>query len=379
MNGLTDLDSRKNKNSPGTTAPPKIRVLLVDDSLIALTSLKRALSTAPDIEVVGTARNGREALSMMPALKPAVVCTDLYMPVMSGLELTREIMNKYPCPILAVSVSVAKGSDNVFRLIEAGAIDVFTKPGFGAGLSSSVEIAQLISKIRILSGVRVFKKFTETAPLLKPPEPQKPILPMDIQNSTVLDIVVIGASTGGPKALQEILPELPPSFKIPVICVQHIADGFLNGFVEWLSSECRMNVSIARQGERPMPGNIYFPQEQTHLEFDRNGRFILSSGEPFSGHRPSVTLTMNSAAKYFGSRTAGVLLTGMGNDGSEGMKAIALAGGLTIAQDEASSVIFGMPKEAIAIGAVKHILPLSSIADTLIRFQKASGGGKEET
>ena len=347
-----------------------IRVLLVDDSQIALTTIKRVLAAAPDIEVVGTAKNGQEALSLIPVLKPAVVCTDLYMPVMNGLELTREIMEKYPRPILVVSVSVAQGSDNVFQLIEAGAIDVFTKPGNGMDASASRESAQLISKIRILSGVRVFQKFPKTASMAIATVPTKTPSAAGFKDHPKLDIIVIGASTGGPKALQEILTALPASFKLPVVCIQHITDGFLNGFIEWLSADCGMKISFAVHGAQPMPGNIYFPPEQSHLEFDRNGRFIISLKEPYGGHRPSVTVTMNSAALCFGSRTAGVLLTGMGKDGSEGMKAISMAGGLTIAQDEKSSVIFGMPKEAISLGAVEHILPLSSIADSLIRSTK---------
>lgn len=338
-----------------------IRVLLIDDSPLVLHILQRLLSRSPEIHVVGTAANGKEALDLLPTLNPDVICTDLHMPVMNGLELTREVMDKYPRPILVVSVSVEADSPNVFRLLEAGAVDVFPKPRAIHDTDFDKVANELASRIRILAGVRVFRrsKGIKSTPVALPP----PIIPSRPQSP--LRIVVIGASTGGPQALHDILSHLPAAFPLPVVCVQHIVSSFLSGMITWLADACPLTVRKACQGEIPLPGTVYFAPEDTHLELNDGGRFQLSSAPPFDGHRPSVTVTMRAAARCFGSGTVGVLLTGMGRDGADGMTSIAAAGGITLAQDEASSVVYGMPKEAVAQGAVQYLLPLEQIAPEL--------------
>jgi two-component system chemotaxis response regulator CheB len=347
----------------GNDDSQKIKVLLVDDSPVALTILKRMLASCPEIEVVGTARNGQEALQLIPRLQPRVICTDYHMPVLNGLQFTREIMAKYPRPILVVSVSAEEGSANVFNLLEAGALDIFPKP-FGGLEAHSPEIARnLIQKIKILAGVRVFRR------ALPPTAPRAAALPLPkptaLKSKVPLRLVVIGTSTGGPPALRTILSGLPASFSLPIVCVQHISEGFLPGLLEWLTSECRMRVRVAGAGEKPLPGIIYFPPEQHHLQFDQQGRFVTSQEPPVGGHRPSVSLTMRSAAASYGPEVLGILLTGMGKDGAEGLLDIARAGGITIAQDEASSVVFGMPKQAIELGAAKYVMSLTEVADAL--------------
>jgi len=340
-----------------------IRVLLVDDSPLALTILKRMLSTSPEIEVAGTATNGKEALALIPHLKPDVICTDLHMPVMDGLELTKQVMRLHPMPILVVSVSVMEGSVNVFKLLEAGAVDVIVKPR--AGLEEEIEqnTKELVSKIRILAGVKVIpRKFMAE----RPPESVRPKIRLP-KLQTPYRIVVIGASTGGPQALHEILKALPPDFRLPVVCIQHISVGFLAGLVEWLAEQCRLKFAIAQDGELPLPGTVYFPQEGTQLKIDRGGRFVCSTEPPAYGHRPSITVTMRSLVQHYGSAVIGVLLTGMGNDGAEGMLAIQQAGGATLVQDEESCVVFGMPKQAIELGGAGHILPVEEITAMLIR------------
>ena len=180
-------------------------------------------------------------------------------------------------------------------------------------------------------------------------------------------IVAIGASTGGPTALQEILSQLPKSF-LPVICVQHISLGFLQGLMDWLQQTCRLSVEIAQAGELPKPGHVYFPEENRHLVLDDYGLFAYEDTPPVDGHRPSITHTFEALTRYYGPQITGVLLTGMGEDGAQGLSAMAQAGGLTLVQDEATSVIFGMPNAAIQRGGVAQVLPINEIAPTLLKF-----------
>ena len=348
-----------------------IRVLLVEDSEIALVILKRILNSSPQIEVVAEARTGLEALTLIPQVQPDVICTDLHMPKMDGLTFISEVMALYPRPILVISVSVQKDDNqNVFQLLDAGAVDVFPKPSAGLTMDDDLLKQELINKIKILSGVKVLTKKR------KLPSPSKSLETGNIAAFYSnfypnLKVVVIGASTGGPQALQELFTQLPSNFPVPIICVQHICLGFLQGLIDWLANSCRVPIQIAQAGDIPKPGNIYFPLEKQHLELDDRGRFIYSDAPPVVGHRPSITVTFESVAKFYGKATVGILLTGMGRDGAEGMQAIAQAGGFTVAQDEATSVVFGMPKEAIELGSVKKVLPIQAIAPMLLAlFQK---------
>src|SRR3989338_2315134 len=249
-----------------------IRVLLIDDSPLVLHILQRMLSRFPEIQVVGTAANGREALDLLPALNPDVICVDLHMPVMNGLEFTRAAMESYPRPILAVSVSVEPGSPNIFRLLEAGAVDILPKPRDILGADMDKLANELASKIRILAGVRGFRRHNNNAPAAKPAA--KPaVMP---RPQAALRMVGIGASTGGPQALREILGSLPAKFPLPVVCVQHIGSSFLGEMVMWLAEVCPLPVRKAVHGETPQPGVIYFAPGDAHLELDNGERFMLS-------------------------------------------------------------------------------------------------------
>ncbi|MBR8827359.1 MAG: chemotaxis-specific protein-glutamate methyltransferase CheB [Gomphosphaeria aponina SAG 52.96 = DSM 107014] len=341
-----------------------IKVILVEDSPVALTLLKKLLDSAPDIEVVGCASTGVEALEMIPKVNPDVICTDLHMPKMNGLELTTEVMALYPRPILIISASVQEeDTHHVFQLLEAGAVDIFPKPRAGQPKDYELIKQPLINKIKVLAGVRVFSKPQKYA---TPVKKEVPFMPTSMVSSKI-KMVAIGASTGGPQALQEIFSKLPVNFPVPIICVQHISEGFLQGLIDWLTSVCKLKLVIAQSGVIPQPGNIYFPPEGQHLELDSSGKFFCSHAPQVGGHRPSITVTLKSVARVYGSTAIGILLTGMGKDGAEGMKAIAAAGGLTIAQDQGTSVVFGMPKEAIALGGVKEVLPLQAIAPFLLK------------
>lgn len=337
----------------------KITVLLVDDSPVALTVLNRILAQCIDIEVVGMAHDGREAMELIPKLHPQVICTDLHMPIMDGFELIREIMDRFPTPILVISTSVKDNIASVFKALEAGALDIYPKPQNVLEGDYGDQRNKLAQKIRILAGVTVMRRRAVVSP--PPPLSGEPAVASP-------KIVVIGASTGGPVALHRILSALPSSFPLPIVCVQHISDGFLQGLIEWLGSVCDMKVGIAQEGWLPLPGTVYFPPERTHLLFDDELRFRYSVDIGVLGHRPSISVTFESAAGVFGDAVIGVLLTGMGTDGASGMKAIQDRGGMTIAQDENSSVVFGMPKQAIKMGAAKITASLDDIPRLITGF-----------
>ncbi|MCK6605628.1 MAG: chemotaxis-specific protein-glutamate methyltransferase CheB [Ignavibacteriaceae bacterium] len=343
----------------------KIRVLLVDDSLLVLELLTRMISTSPDIEIAGTARNGKEAIPKIELLNPDVVCTDLEMPLMDGLELTSYIMQNTPRPVLVVSsvVDQTRDSANVFALLKAGAVDVHQKPNLMNNEDFQKAARELNSKIKVVAGVYIFKR--------KPASDRVATAPLNIQQRKGrFRAVAIGVSTGGPQLLAEILPGLPKDFSMPVFVVQHISDGFIQGLVNWLDKNCALEVKIAENWESPKPGVIYFPEEQTHLTIERGGRIFLSKDPPLDGHRPAVDFLFSSAAEFYRDSVIGIILTGMGKDGVKGLHRIKLRGGVTIAQSEESCVVYGMPGEAVKTGAAVKVLSPSEIIRELIIFDQ---------
>ena len=346
-----------------------IKVFLVEDSPVALNILQRILNSASDIEVVGTAQNGIEALKQISLLKPNVVCTDLLMGKMDGLELIKSLMSEFPLPILVISDLVnANDTQRIGQLLEAGAVDVFSKPKTGLIQDYEKQKNDLVNKLKILSGVRVFPKRNDRNNLIKTNnETNKNNQLFSNTGFTNYQIVAIGVSTGGPKAMQQIIAQLPADFPLPIVCTQHISIGFLNSLISWLSIESRLKIKIAQIGEQPLPGTLYYAPEHYHLEIDCRGRFAYSQFPAINSHRPSVTTMFQSLVQFYGRAIIGILLTGMGRDGVTGMQDIYQRGGLTIAQDEDSSIIFGMPQEAIKLGVVKQVLPLDKIAPFLLK------------
>lgn len=342
-----------------------IKVLLVEDSLIALELLQRILKTSTEVEVVGTARNGREALAKIPAANPDVICTDLHMAPVDGLELTREVMANFPRPILVISNSVQEDDTrNIFGLLQAGAVDIFPKPTSGDYKEYELVKDRLLAKIKMLSQVTVKAKSTTTG--------NSTNLNRSIGDTGTLRAISIGASTGGPQAIHKIVTSLPADLPVPIICAQHIGDGFLNGLVSWLKDDSQLTVKVAQIGETPAPKTVYFAPEKAHLEFDAQGKFIYSNFTASTGTCPSIDVLFRAIARVYGRNSASIILTGMGNDGTAGTEAISAAGGTTIAQDESSCLVFGMSKLAIASGKVQHTLNLAEIAPFLMA--KISGG-----
>lgn len=351
-----------------------IRVLLVEDSPVAMAVLKRLLEPLSDIEVAGSASNGREALEMVPRLKPDVICTDLHMPHMDGLTFIREVMSRHPTPILVISVSVREGDQgNIFQLLEAGAVDVFPKPRGGLDRKNHLVGEGLARKIRVLSGVSPVRRRRSGAPIAASPSSSSTISRFQSGAPAELtgELVAIGASTGGPQSLKRLLEQLPVGFPAALVCIQHLGEGFLAQLVEWLDKSTVLPVQIAVFGERPRPGVIYFPPEGRHLILDAQGFFQGRRPEQIDDFCPSVSIFFHSAAEVKGRRMVGVLLTGIGKDGADGLLAIKQRGGVTIAQDESSSVVWGMPKQAIDMGAARHVLSLDLIGKALAGLKSA--------
>ncbi len=336
------------------------RVLLVEDSALELAVIQKILKDG-GIEVVGTACNGLEALALIPKLNPDVICTDFHMPLMDGLELTKQVMAQFPRPILVLSISAQPHQiRNIMKIFQAGALDVMAKPLLKSGGISQIDPQLLVDKIKILSGVNVIASKQKPLINLAPKREEK--------DDTVMPakIIAIGSSTGGPQALLHLLSNLPENFSIPIVCVQHISKGFLYGMVEWLDDSSRLQIVVAEAGMVPHAGYVYFAPEGRHLVFDQEGRFKLMDAQPNDFHLPSADQLFMSMAQVFGPHCVGVVLSGMGCDGAHGIVSIFEKNGLTIAQDQGSSVIFGMPKAAIETGAIKKVLSLQAISDELM-------------
>jgi two-component system chemotaxis response regulator CheB len=345
------------------------KVVLVEDSPVALEILQRLLNSSPDVDVVGTARNGVEGLEVITKTKPDVICTDFMMENMDGLEMTQRVMADDPRPILVISNFVQKKDvDNVFRLLQAGAADVFPKPSTDSPTDYEKLKSALVTKIKVLSNMKVTQK--------RPGQPHsaKPMTsgafsgnqPLMTNVSSRVKVITIGASTGALPAIQKIVCQLPANFPLPIICTVHVSTGVLSGLVNWLSAECPLKVKIAEVGESPAPGTVYFAPEKNDLELDDRGKFIYSDCPETNKHCPSITATFQSIARFYGKATAGVLLTGLGRDGAEGLQAIAQAGGITLAQDDKGGT-FGMVKEAMGLNAVQHVLGIEKIAPFLLK------------
>jgi two-component system chemotaxis response regulator CheB len=420
-----------------------IRVLIVDDSALMRRALSMLLASDPEIEVVGTARDGRAAIEQVVALRPDVITMDVRMPVMDGVQTTEHIMAYYPTPILVLTASLSRFDiDITFRMLGLGALDVMEKPSSDDPGGLEQARAGLIKRIKILSRVRVVthlrgrrrqlqdsppaptsseneaaqqrsraarplpttdalrrkrgsrmlgnsdtaRRLRGSRPLGSPPanpaqpKPQPPaakpapVVAPSIKSPSAATrrasmgsanrLIVIGASTGGPRVVQQILRQLPATLPASVLLVQHIADGFTRGMVDWLAGSSGLPVRLAQSGDVALPGHVFVAPDNMHLLIDRDGVLSLSS-QPALLQRPSVDVTMQRAAEAYGPQAIGVLLTGMGRDGALGMAALHREGGYTIAQNGESCIVFGMPRAAIEARVVHEVLNPESIAGRL--------------
>lgn len=337
-----------------------IRLLVVEDSMTVQRLLVAAFSADPRIQVVGTAETGEAALEAARRLSPDVITMDVNLPGMDGFEATRAIMSSCPVPIVIVTGKMdPKDSATLFRVMEAGALMVLAKPDPLGTPGHAASVARLVQHIKLMSEIKVVRR---TFPGL--PAGALPTLPLAEPRAQVR-VVAIGASTGGPPLLQQILSSLPSHFGAAVLVVQHMAEGFTENFVHWLNLSSRLPVRLAAEGMPISPGEVYVAPAGRHLEAAPGGRIALSGAPPEGGLRPSVCALFRSVARCYGREAAGVLLSGMGSDGAPELKTMRERGGVTIAQNRESSVVFGMPGEAVRIEAAQYILPPEGIIQLL--------------
>jgi two-component system, chemotaxis family, protein-glutamate methylesterase/glutaminase len=349
-------------------AARKIRVLLVDDSSFMRKVLHAIVSADPQMEVVGQAKDGNEAVAMAQSLKPDVITMDINMPHMDGLQATEEIMSQNPRPIVVVSSETRDGAASTLVALELGAIDFIPKPSSGIDLDMNSIGAELNRKLKMAAKVRVVR--TAARPKGHAGAAHKPAgasVATEHATSTAtagsrIPVVVIAASTGGPAAVMRLAPSLPKDLPAAVVLVQHMPASFTSQYAIQLADATEMEVREAVANEALIPGIFYVCPGSHHLRVSPKGRIVLDSGARISGYRPCADVAMETVAAWAGAMTIGVVLTGMGNDGSRGAQAIYSAGGTVFVQDEASSVIFGMPAEVIKTGFVTQILPLDQIA-----------------
>lgn len=342
---------------------PKIKVLVIDDSALIRGVLKEIINRESDMECVGVAQDPLIAREMIKALNPDVLTLDVEMPRMDGLDFLERLMRLRPMPVLMISSLTEGGSDITFRALELGAVDFVSKPKLDIARGMEEYAIEITDKIRAIVQVKAHKTFI--APLIQEKYSADAILPIaKARFSSTEKLIVIGASTGGTEAIKDILTKLPADAPA-VLVAQHMPEHFTKSFADRLNTLCKISVKEAEHNERILPGYAYIAPGHSHLLLRRSGaRYIvvLNQGPLVNRHRPSVDVLFRSAANVAGANALGIILTGMGKDGVHGMLEMKQAGSYTIAQDEASCVVFGMPKEAIAAGGVREVLPLQNIA-----------------
>ncbi len=333
-----------------------IRVLIAEDSNTTRELLVAIFSSDPGVDVVGQAKNGLEAVALTRRLRPDVITMDVRMPEMDGYEATRQIMVEAPTPIVIVSASFEPHDvETSMNALRAGALTVLAKPP-GPGAADFEEGSRhFLATVKALAGVKVVRRWQERAT-----SAPGPVSPAAVR-SRGGEILAIAASAGGPAAVSSLLSGLPGDFPAPIVMVQHMASGFLNGFAGWLNSSSTLPVRVVDGHERLEPGKVLLAPDDQHLGVTRTRTVSLSKAPPIGGFRPSATHLFHSVAEVFGPAAVAVILTGMGNDGVDGLRAVHAAGGRVVAQDEGSSVVFGMPGSAIASGCVDLVLPLTEI------------------
>lgn len=342
-----------------------IKVMVVDDSAFMRKVITDILKEDEEIEIIETARNGLDALEKLERVSPDVITLDIEMPVMDGIATLKEIINKHNIPVVMLSSLTVEGADATLKALELGAVDFITKPNNIFGLNKKEEKNKLIEKVKVASKVI---KASKAFPSIVKPSTINRTFDFNRERKTG-SIIAIGTSTGGPRALQSVIPQLPSEINGSILVVQHMPEGFTKSLANRLNSISNINVKEAENGETLEKGYCYIAPGNHHMVVrENNGKVIinLNKNQPVSGHRPSVDVMMESVANIKAMKKIAVIMTGMGSDGASGIKKILDSGGYTIAQDEESCVVYGMPKAAVNSGAINKILPLNEISNELI-------------
>jgi len=367
----------------------KTKVLVVDDSALVRTMLASFINAQPDLECVGAASDPYVAREMIRNLNPDVLTLDIEMPRMDGIDFLEKLMRLRPMPVVMVSTLTERGADITLRALELGAIDFVAKPKIGVSQGLQEAAAEIIEKVRVASRARIGRRLMPaagTAPAaaargaaagmgVAPATPPAARAPVSAVRHGTEKLVAIGASTGGTEAIRAILTRLPADFPAIVI-TQHMPPGFTRSFAERLDAQCRIRVKEAEHGERLVPGHAYIAPGGRHLRVDRSGAnyvAVVDDSAPVNRHKPSVDVLFASVASRVGPNAIGVMLTGMGRDGADAMRTMRDAGAFNLAQDEASCVVYGMPREAVAAGAVHESVVLDGIAARLVEQLRSAG------
>lgn len=349
------------------TANEPVRVMIVEDSSVLRQFLEGVVGRDPRLGVVASAASAEEALDLLSKVKPHVISMDIRLPGMDGLEATRRIMRRQPTPIVVLSASVDSESLQIsMEALRAGALTVLEKPP-GAGHADYEATARaLCTQLYIMSQVKVVRqrlgRYERPAGPAAPRSAPRPAP----ERRERMRMVAMAASTGGPKVFHAILNGLPADLPVPILLVQHMGESFMAGFASWLDGNCPQAVVVARDGDIPRPGTVYVAPGDRHLEVDGSGLRVVD-GDAVCGQRPSATILFESMARALGPEGLGVVLTGMGEDGAEGLLALRRAGGFTIAEEKSTAVVYGMPAAAVDIGAACIELPLHAIAGNIVR------------
>jgi two-component system chemotaxis response regulator CheB len=356
---------------------PKTRVIVVDDSALVRSLLAEIINRQPDMECIGAAADPLVAREMIRNLNPDVITLDVEMPRMDGIDFLSKLMRLRPMPVVMVSTLTERGADVTMKALELGAIDFVAKPKIGVADGLKLLAEDITDKVRIASKAHIRKP-----PVAAPTAPGASAPARPALNSSPLGrlstekIIFIGASTGGTEATKEVLINLPPDSPA-VMITQHMPPGFTRSYAARLDGLCKIRVAEARDGERVLPGHAYIAPGGLHLSVERSGANYIArvqDGDPVNRHKPSVEVLFRSAARVVGPNALGIMLTGMGADGARAMKELRDAGSYNYVQDEASCVVFGMPREAINAGAAHEVLPLTHIAPKLIERLRSTSG-----
>ncbi len=339
-----------------------IRVLIVDDSALMRRLITDMIETTPGFMVSGVARNGQEAVEKTLSLHPEVITMDVEMPVMNGLEALREIMARCPTPVVMLSSLTRHGAEETIRSLELGAVDFVCKPSGAISMDIGEVKQMLMSKLQLAVHARLLPNFELKAP------PPRPPVPLKTTALPAARVVAIASSTGGPRALEAIIPKLPADLPAGVVVAQHMPSGFTAVMADRLNSLSALTVREAAEGDLVAQGEVLIAPGGQHLLINGRKRVMSSNAPPVWGVRPAADILMTSAAEAFGAACIGVVLTGMGQDGARGVSLIHQAGGKTIAQDEATCVVYGMPKAAVELGGIDVVVPLPKIAKTIAQL-----------